>query len=125
MDTRPRSWTRARLPRQNSRQSWLIDSLLVIGEVGVISYPKKTLDTYHGHFVKLVTNEQVVEVVAFETTEPPLGGEMTITITLADADSGTDVLAVPDGLPRGESTDDKEVGGQHRAEVVGRHQRVA
>jgi uncharacterized protein YndB with AHSA1/START domain len=25
-------------------------------------------DTYHGHFAKLVTNEQVVEVVEFETT---------------------------------------------------------
>lgn len=27
-------------------------------------------DTYHGRFVKLVTNEQVVEVVEFETTAP-------------------------------------------------------
>lgn len=43
-------------------------------------------DTYHGRFVKLVTNEQVVEVVEFETTDPALQGEMTITITLADAD---------------------------------------
>ena len=42
-------------------------------------------DTYHGRFVKLVTNEQVVEVVEFETTDPALHGEMTITITLADA----------------------------------------
>jgi len=29
--------------------------------------------------VKLVTNEQVVEVVEFETTHPTLRGEMTIT----------------------------------------------
>jgi hypothetical protein len=27
-------------------------------------------DTYHGHFAKLVTNEQVVEVFEFETTDP-------------------------------------------------------
>ena len=58
-------------------------------------------DTYHGHFVKLVPNEQVVEVVEFETADPALRGEMTITITLADADGGTDVLAVHDGLPPG------------------------
>jgi uncharacterized protein YndB with AHSA1/START domain len=44
-------------------------------------------DTYHGRFVKLVTNEQVVEVVEFETKDPALRGEMTI--TLADADGGT------------------------------------
>ncbi len=41
-------------------------------------------DTFHGRFVKLVTNEQVVEVVEFETTDPALRGEMTITIALAD-----------------------------------------
>ena len=33
-------------------------------------------DTYHGRFVKLVTNKQVVEVVEFETTDPALRGEM-------------------------------------------------
>jgi uncharacterized protein YndB with AHSA1/START domain len=64
-------------------------------------------DTYHGRFVKLVTNEQVVEVVEFETTDPALRGEMTI--TLADEDGGTDVLAVHDGLPRGLPTADNEV----------------
>ena len=69
-------------------------------------------DTFHGRFVKLVTNEQVVEVVEFETTDPALRGEMTITYTLADASGGTDVLAVHDGLPRGLSTADNEVGWQ-------------
>ena len=67
-------------------------------------------DTYHGRFVKLVTNEQVVEVVEFETTDPALSGEMTITITLADADGGTDVRAVHDGLPRGVPPADNEAG---------------
>src|SRR5215831_9973277 len=41
------------------------------------------------------------EVVEFETTNPALRGEMTITTTLADADGGTDILAVHDGLPPG------------------------
>jgi uncharacterized protein YndB with AHSA1/START domain len=67
-------------------------------------------DTYHGRFVKLVQNEQVVEVVEFETEDPTLRGEMTITITLADAEGGTDVLAVHEGLPGGLSTTDNEVG---------------
>ena len=67
-------------------------------------------DTYHGYFVKLVTNKQVVEVVEFETTDPALRGEMTVTITLADADGRTDVLAVHDGLPPGLSSIDNEIG---------------
>src|SRR6266849_2907426 len=67
-------------------------------------------DTYHGRFVKLVPNEQVVEVDEFETEDPALRGEMTITITLADADGGTDLFAVHDGLPRGVSPADNETG---------------
>jgi uncharacterized protein YndB with AHSA1/START domain len=67
-------------------------------------------DTYHGRFVELVPNERVVEVVEFETADPALRGEMTITITFADADGGTDVLAVHDGLPRGLRTADNEAG---------------
>lgn len=67
-------------------------------------------DTYHGRFVKLVPNEQVVEVVEFETAEPALRGEMAITTTLADAYGGTLITAVHDGLPRGVSTADNEVG---------------
>jgi uncharacterized protein YndB with AHSA1/START domain len=67
-------------------------------------------DTYHGHFVKLVPNEQVVEVVEFETADSALRGEMTITFTLSDADGGTDLLAVHDGLPPGLSPADNETG---------------
>jgi uncharacterized protein YndB with AHSA1/START domain len=67
-------------------------------------------DTYHGRFAKLVPNEEVVEIDEFETTDPTLRGEMTITITLTDADGGTDLLAVHDGLPRGLSEADNEIG---------------
>src|SRR5919108_3036897 len=67
-------------------------------------------DTYHGRFLKLVPNEQVVEVDEFETTDPALRGEMTITITLADVHGGTDLVAVHDGLPPGVSTADNETG---------------
>ena len=67
-------------------------------------------DTYHGRFVKLVPDEQVIEVVEFETADPALRGEMTITITLAHANGGTDVLAVHDGLPPGLAPADNEAG---------------
>jgi uncharacterized protein YndB with AHSA1/START domain len=67
-------------------------------------------DTYHGRFVKLVPNEQVVEVVEFETDDPSLQGEMTITFTLTDAEGGTEVYAVHDQLPPGLSPKDNETG---------------
>jgi uncharacterized protein YndB with AHSA1/START domain len=67
-------------------------------------------DTYHGRFIKLVPNERVVEVDEFETTDPALHGEMTITITLVDAPGGTDLLAEHEGLPPGVSPADNETG---------------
>jgi uncharacterized protein YndB with AHSA1/START domain len=67
-------------------------------------------DTYHGRFVELVPNEKVVEVVEFETADPGLQGEMTITFALADAGGGTDIHAVHDGLPSSVSPADNEVG---------------
>jgi hypothetical protein len=52
----------------------------------------------------------VYRVVEFETTDSVLRGEMTITISLADANGGTDVLVVHDHLPPGLFTTDNEVG---------------
>jgi len=46
----------------------------------------------------------------FETDDPALPGEMTITITLTDARGDTNLVAVHDGLPRGVSPADNEIG---------------
>lgn len=67
-------------------------------------------DTYHGRFVQLVPDERVIEAVEFETADPALQGEMTITITLSDADGGTEVVAAHEGLPSGLSLADNETG---------------
>lgn len=69
-------------------------------------------DTYHGRFVELVPNERMVEVDEFETADPALRGEMKVTISLVDADGGTDVLGVHEGLPPGVSIADNEAGWQ-------------
>jgi uncharacterized protein YndB with AHSA1/START domain len=61
-------------------------------------------------FVRLVPNETVVEVDEFETEDPGLRGEMTITITLADSNGGTDLVAVHAGLPSAVSPADNETG---------------
>jgi uncharacterized protein YndB with AHSA1/START domain len=79
-------------------------------------------DTYHGHFVKLVPNEQVVEVFEFETADPGLRGEMTMTTTLTEAGDGTDVLIVHEGIPDSVPVADNETGTRmalaHLAELV-------
>ena len=67
-------------------------------------------DTYYGRFVKLVADTEVVESMEFETDDPAMRGEMIITTTLTDADGGTDVVAVHDGLPPGVAPADNETG---------------
>ncbi|MGW1750603.1 SRPBCC domain-containing protein [Streptomyces sp. NPDC002092] len=67
-------------------------------------------DTYHGHFARLVPNEQVVEVLEFETADPALRGTMTMTTTLTATDGGTDVLVVHEGIPDAVPAADNETG---------------
>lgn len=80
-------------------------------------------DTYHGHFAKLVPDEQVVEVFEFETAEPGLRGVMTMTTSLTDADGGTDVCVVHTGIPDAIPASDNEAGTRmalaHLAELLG------
>ncbi|ONH25284.1 SRPBCC domain-containing protein [Pseudofrankia asymbiotica] len=55
---------------------------------------------YHGRFLRLVPDTQVVEQLAFETDDPPATITMTTTTTLSDAGTGaTAVLVVHDGVP--------------------------
>jgi uncharacterized protein YndB with AHSA1/START domain len=67
-------------------------------------------DTYHGHFATLVADQQIVEVLEFETADPALRGEMTLTTTLTDAGDGTDVLVVHEGVPDSVPAADNETG---------------
>jgi uncharacterized protein YndB with AHSA1/START domain len=67
-------------------------------------------DTYHGRFVKLVPDQQVVEVLEFETPDPELRGEMTVTTTLTDTDGGTEVRMVHEGIPDKIPPADNETG---------------
>ncbi|ONH61484.1 polyketide cyclase [Frankia sp. CcI49] len=68
-------------------------------------------DTYRGHFVRLVPDEQVVEELAFESADPALGAPMTMTTTLSDTDDGgTLVVIVHDGIPDAIPAADNETG---------------
>ena len=67
-------------------------------------------DTHHGRFVRLVPETEVVQLVEFETDDPELRGEMTISYTLTDVGDGTDVVSIHEGIPAGVSPADNELG---------------
>jgi hypothetical protein len=47
----------------------------------------------------VVPDEHVVEVLAFETADPALRGEMTISTKLTESNGGTKVTVVYEGVP--------------------------
>lgn len=67
-------------------------------------------DTFHGRFVRLVPDEQIVESVEFETDKPEMRGEMTITISLHDSNGGTEIEYVHEGIPAAVAPEDNELG---------------
>lgn len=67
-------------------------------------------DTYHGHFVQLVPDELVVEVLEFETDDAALAGAITMTTSLREAEGGTEVEIVHEGMPDSVPPADNETG---------------
>jgi uncharacterized protein YndB with AHSA1/START domain len=67
-------------------------------------------DTFHGRFVRLVPDREVVQVVEFESDDPAMQGAMTITYLLDDDAGGTLVTGIHDDVPPGVSASDNELG---------------
>lgn len=67
-------------------------------------------DTYHGRFVRLVPNREVVQVMEFESDDPSMLGEMRSTFRLSEVDGGTDLHAIHDDVPPGVSLEANEIG---------------
>jgi uncharacterized protein YndB with AHSA1/START domain len=67
-------------------------------------------DLYAGFFQRLVPDQQVVEVVEFESDDETVGGQMTLTTTLSDVDEGTLVELLHEGVPDGVPAEQNEAG---------------
>jgi uncharacterized protein YndB with AHSA1/START domain len=68
-------------------------------------------DTFSGRFARLVPGREVVQIIEFETDDPDIRGEMTVTYSLSVADDGgTDLVGVHENLPAGVRPEDNELG---------------
>lgn len=76
-------------------------------QVGKTSGPT---DTFHGRFAKVVPDSEIVQVVEFQSDDPAMKGEMTITYLLEERDDGTDLTGIHEDLPPGLSVADNELG---------------
>lgn len=69
-------------------------------------------DAYFGTFRSLVPDEQVVEVLEFVTEKPEMTGAQTVTFTLTDAEGGTYLEVLHEGVPPGLSPAENEISWQ-------------
>jgi uncharacterized protein YndB with AHSA1/START domain len=67
-------------------------------------------DRVHVRFVELAPPGRIVERLTFETSDPSLMGEVTLTITTAAAGNGTEVVMLFENLPPGLKPEDNDAG---------------
>lgn len=68
-------------------------------------------DTFEGRFLSLVPGREVTQLVEFESDDPDMTGEMTISYSLSDApEGGTLLTGVHDNLPPGVPPEANETG---------------
>jgi uncharacterized protein YndB with AHSA1/START domain len=68
-------------------------------------------DSFHGRFVRLVPDAEVAQVIEFETDDPTLQGEMTVTYTLtATEDGSTELTGLHEDVPPSVDPEQNELG---------------
>ena len=67
-------------------------------------------DMVQGRFVELIPNEQVVQLVTFESDDPVFAGEMRMTWSLSAVAGGTAVSITCENVPEGIRQDDHDIG---------------
>jgi uncharacterized protein YndB with AHSA1/START domain len=78
-------------------------------------------DRVNVQFLELARPRKIVEVVSFDTTDPGLVGEMTMTATFEKISGGTEVTLVFKNLPPGLRAEDNEAGARSSLEQLARH----
>ena len=77
-------------------------------------------DAFRGRFLTLIPDQRVVERIEFESSSDALKGDMTITISLADAPGGTEVTWLHENVPAAIRPEDNKVGTQMTLENLAR-----
>lgn len=66
--------------------------------------------SFGGTYKELIPGEKIVHTDEFETDDPSMTGEMTVTITFEEVVDGTEVTVVQEGIPEGIPVDDATAG---------------
>jgi uncharacterized protein YndB with AHSA1/START domain len=75
-------------------------------------------DRFTVRFDEISPPERLVETVVFESGDPAFAGEMTMIVTLAERDGGTDVTIVFENIPEGIRPEDNDEGTRQSLEKL-------
>lgn len=78
-------------------------------------------DRFSATFVELTPPSKIVQKIAFDTTDPALTGEMTMTTTFEETDGGTEVRIVFENIPEGIRPEDNDKGTRQSIEKLARY----
>ena len=66
--------------------------------------------SFHGTYLELSPGERIVNTDEFETDEPSMAGEMTVTVTFEAIEGGTEVTVVQENIPEAIPPEDSHAG---------------
>lgn len=66
--------------------------------------------SFGGTYLELVPGERIINTDAFETDDPDMAGEMTLTVTFEAVNDGTEVTVHQTGIPEAVPPEDAEAG---------------
>jgi uncharacterized protein YndB with AHSA1/START domain len=67
-------------------------------------------DRYTARFLELTPPSRIIEAITFDSDDPAFSGEMTMTVTLEETDSATEVTIVFENIPPGIRPEDNDTG---------------
>jgi uncharacterized protein YndB with AHSA1/START domain len=78
-------------------------------------------DRYTARFLELSPPSRIVEAITFDTEDPAFSGEMTMTVTFEERDSGTEVTIGFENIPPGIRPEDNDAGTRSSLEKLAKY----
>jgi uncharacterized protein YndB with AHSA1/START domain len=78
-------------------------------------------DRFTARFVELTPPTRIVQAITFDSSDPAFAGEMTMTVTFEERDSGTEVTILFEQIPPGIRPEDNDAGTRSSLEKLARY----
>jgi uncharacterized protein YndB with AHSA1/START domain len=78
-------------------------------------------DRFTARFVELTPPTRIVQAITFDSADPTFAGEMRMTVTFVERDSGTEVTILFEQTPPGIRPEDNDAGNRSSLEKLARY----